>query len=35
MSNNSLKPLLKYPGGKTSELKIIEEYMPSEIDSYL
>jgi len=35
MSNNSLKPLLKYPGGKTSELKIIEEYMPSEIDSYI
>ena len=35
MSNNSLKPLLKYPGGKTSELKIIDEYMPSEINSYI
>ena len=32
---NSLKPLLKYPGGKTSELDIIAEYLPQHINNYI
>ena len=29
-----LSPLLKYPGGKESELKYIHRYLPKKIDSY-
>lgn len=35
MKENALKPLLKYPGGKTSELEIIEKYLPSNISNYI
>lgn len=31
----SLKPLLKYPGGKTSEIDIIDSYLPDKINSYI
>lgn len=30
-----LKPLLKYPGGKTSELTTILEHMPEQIENYV
>ena len=30
-----LKPLLKYPGGKTSELDVINKYLPSNINNYI
>lgn len=30
-----LKPFIKWPGGKTSELKIIHKYMPSDINNYI
>lgn len=36
MNNNlELKPLLKYPGGKTAELPIIFEYAPETIQKYI
>ena len=36
MNNNlELKPLLKYPGGKTAELPIISEYAPETIQKYI
>ena len=35
MKENALKPLLKYPGGKTSEVEIIEKYLPSNISNYI
>lgn len=34
-SSTELKPLLKYPGGKSSELSIIMEYSPSTIQKYI
>lgn len=35
MKENALKPLLKYPGGKTSELEVIEKYLPKDINNYI
>lgn len=35
MNKNVLKPLLKYPGGKTSELKYIMDYIPKNFDNYI
>ena len=36
MNNNlELRPLLKYPGGKTAELPIISEYAPETIQKYI
>lgn len=37
MNKNTLelKPLLKYPGGKTAELPIISEYAPEKIQKYI
>lgn len=35
MKNAKLKPLLKYPGGKTSELDVINKYLPKEINNYI
>ncbi len=32
---DSLKPLLKYPGGKTSELDIIAKYLPDHFNNYI
>lgn len=32
---SKLKPLLKYPGGKTSELDIIFENLPTDINNYI
>lgn len=34
-STIELKPLLKYPGGKSSELPIIMEYLPPNIEKYI
>ena len=34
-TDKSLTPLIKYPGGKTSELPIIVEYLPKEFKSYI
>lgn len=35
MKENALKPLLKYPGGKTSELEVIEKYLPQNFNNYI
>ena len=35
MKKEKLKPLLKYPGGKTSELGVINENLPSNINNYI
>ena len=35
MKESALKSLLKYPGGKTSELEVIEEYLPKRINNYI
>ena len=35
MKNATLKPLLKYPGGKTSELEIIKTFLPKNINNYI
>lgn len=35
MSKGKLKPLLKYPGGKSSELNIINKNLPSTFDKYI
>ena len=35
MKESALKPLLKYPGGKTSELEVIEKYLPKKINNYI
>ena len=35
MLKNSLKPLLKYPGGKTSELDTIAQHLPEHINNYI
>lgn len=35
MKENALKPLLKYPGGKTSELEVIEKYLPKNFNNYI
>ena len=35
MNTIKLKPLLKYPGGKTSELNIINKYLPQDINNYI
>lgn len=32
---DALKPLLKYPGGKTSELDVIAKYIPQKINNYI
>lgn len=32
---DALKPLLKYPGGKTSELDVIAKYIPQQINNYI
>lgn len=34
-TDKSLTPLIKYPGGKTSELPIIVEYLPKEFKAYI
>lgn len=31
----SLTPLIKYPGGKSSEIKIIKKYMPKSFNAYI
>ena len=33
--NNSLKPIIKWSGGKKDELNKIKEYLPSDYDTYL
>lgn len=33
--STELKPLLKYPGGKSSELPIIQDFLPSDIQKYI
>lgn len=35
MKKEKLKPLLKYPGGKTSELGVINENLPFKINNYI
>lgn len=35
MNKENLKPLLKYPGGKTSELDVINKYLPTDINNYI
>lgn len=35
MSKDNLKPLLKYPGGKSSELPLITKYLPDSINNYI
>jgi len=35
MSEGKLKPLLKYPGGKSSELEIINKNLPSTFNKYI
>lgn len=35
MQKNSLKPLLKYPGGKTSELDVIAQFLPQHFNNYI
>lgn len=30
-----IKPIIKYPGGKSAELKIIKKYQPKIIDNYI
>ena len=33
--STSLTPLIKYPGGKSSEIKIIKKYMPKSFNAYI
>ena len=35
MEESVLKPLLKYPGGKTSELSVIQKKLPKYIENYI
>lgn len=35
MKSLKLKPLLKYPGGKTSELDVINQYLPKDMNNYI
>ena len=35
MSNKSLKPIIKWSGGKKDEIKHFEQYFPEEYDTYL
>ena len=35
MKSLKLKPLLKYPGGKTSELDVINQYLPRDMNNYI
>ncbi len=34
-SNSKLTPLIKYPGGKSSEIPIIKKYLPEKMGSYI